>query len=211
MPIPISKLPLNKVGYPVPWFVARPHETGTEDYDFRVIRGRGIEYALVKSVCWVCGEPLSGMQAFVIGPMCAINHTSAEPPSHLTCARWAAIACPFLARPNMVRRERFNFEHVAPAGMMIARNPGVALVWKVRAGDWHVFSDGAGGMLFDIGQTRGAEWYAHGREATRAEVMESIDSGFPILLEQAAQEDDAEAATADLKDLYDAALELVPT
>jgi len=39
--------------------------------------------------CWLCGQPLGKFMCFVVGPMCAINKTSAEPPSHRDCALYA--------------------------------------------------------------------------------------------------------------------------
>lgn len=213
MPIPISMLPLNKVGYPIPWFVHVNPATGEED--FRVIRRDGVALAYNGKLCWVCGQPRSGMDAFVIGPMCAVNHTSAEPPSHPGCARWSAQACPFLSRPEMVRRERGLEDGYHVAGNMIPRNPGVALVWYVRAQDWKPFRCGPGrdDVLFDIGDARRVEWLAHGRPATREEVLASLDSGMPILREQLKGEGSKaviEEATVELERMYDEALRLVP-
>ena len=104
MPGRIALLPRNKVGYPVPWFVA----TINGQPDFRVIRTDGIQIALKRGLCWVCGVPFLRQEdrAFTIGPMCAVNRVSAEPPSHRDCAVYSAMACPFLATPNMVRRDR---------------------------------------------------------------------------------------------------------
>jgi len=179
MPVGIAKLPLNKVGYPVPWFVWTNPDTN--EPDFRVVKPGAIRAALTQNLCWICGESMIGTQAFVIGPMCAVNRTSAEPPSHLLCARWAAIACPFLARPEMVRRDHFDFEHVGMAGEAILRNPGVGLVWPTRRGEWSVFQV-PNGILFQIGEpVRTPEWYAHGRVATREEAEHSIDTGLPSL------------------------------
>src|SRR5712691_10615834 len=76
----ITRLPRNKVGYPVPWFAARIDGQP----DFRVIRPGGIQIALRQKLCWTCGIPFLRQEdrAFVIGPMCAVNRVSAEPPSH---------------------------------------------------------------------------------------------------------------------------------
>jgi len=203
LPIPqrMQGLPRNKAGYVVPWFVAwidgQP--------DFRVIRENGIPEALKFERCWLCGQQTGRTVAFVIGPMCAVNRVSAEPPSHRDCATYAARACPFLANPNMVRRDRLPFEHVAPAGEMIRRNPGVALVWTTRS--WSVFK-APGGVLFDVGKPEAVEWWAHGREATRAEVLTSIETGLPLLAEPAkAEGPDAEA---ELHQMLDAAMAYLP-
>jgi hypothetical protein len=208
MPARIADLPLNKARYPVPWFVAVIDGVP----DFRVIRQGGIEKALKYGLCWVCGVPFARQEdrAFVIGPMCAVNHVSAEPPSHLDCAAYSATACPFLATPNMVRRDRhLPSAAVEPAGIAIKRNPGVALVWVTGHRSWRKASDADGGTLFDIGEAKEALWFARGREATRAEVLASIDSGLPILAEMAEQ--DGPDAVSALGRMHAAALELIPS
>jgi hypothetical protein len=64
-------------------------------------------------------------------------------------------------------------------GMMIARNPGVAMLWHTR--QYETFSDGKGGVLIQMGEPESVEWYACGRAATRDEVMYSINTGLPNL------------------------------
>jgi hypothetical protein len=206
MPPRIAMLERNKAGYPVPWFVAwiggKP--------DFRVIRPGGIQIALRRKLCWVCGVPFLRQEdrAFVIGPMCAVNRVSAEPPSHRDCAVYSATACPFLSVPNMTRRDRHMPEGASvPAGISIPRNPGVALVWVTGYRSWKTFPDG-GGDLFNIGDPREALWFARGREATRAEVLASIDSGLPILRDMA--ERDGPDAVTELAAMHQRALACVP-
>jgi hypothetical protein len=137
----------------------------------------------------VCGGPLGRYEAFVLGPMCAVNRTSAEPPSHRDCAIWSARNCPFLSRPHARRRE--NNMPVEPEkhvpGIMLKRNPGVALVWITEHGRWRRRRV-PNGLLFEIGEPVETLWYAEGREATREEVDASIDSGLPALREIAEQE-----------------------
>jgi len=204
IPIPttMTKLPRDKHGRPVPWFVAwidgQP--------DFRIIGPGKIEEAVKFNKCWVCGGPLGAHKAFLIGPMCAVNRITAEPPSHLLCATYSAQACPFLTTPQMVRRDKHKpAEAVKPAGIMIERNPGVALVWitkryKIRAVD--------GGWLFRLGDPVDVAWYAQGRAATRAEVDASIQSGMPILAGAATE--DGPRAVAELERQLADALTLLP-
>jgi hypothetical protein len=202
VPDRIAKLPVNDAGYPVPWFVA----TIDGKPDFRVIAPGRIAAALAQQRCWICGDKMNGpTAAFVIGPMCAVNRVSAEPPSHRECAVYAAKACPFLANPKKRRREGNKPESIDPAGEMIARNPGVALVWISR--HWKPFRV-HNGVLFDVGAPLHALWFAEGREATRDEVMASIDSGFPILMNMA--EKDGPEAVAELNAQRDRAMGLVP-
>ena len=205
IPNRIDRLPRNKAGYPVPWFVAWIGGTP----DFRVSRPGCIQEAVARKLCWLCGVPFQRREqgAFVIGPMCAVNRVSAEPPSHVACAVYAAVNCPFLTTPNMVRRERHLPDGVVcPAGESIRRNPGVALVWVSRK--WSTFRDGNGGTLFDVGEPQAALWYAEGREATRSEVLVAIDSGLPLLAGVATVE--GPDAVAALERLHERALAHVP-
>jgi hypothetical protein len=159
--------------------------------------------------CWTCGDYLSEHFAFVIGPMCAVNRVSAEPPSHVTCADFSVRACPFLSRPKALRREANKPEGLkAPAGFAIPRNPGVALVWITSS--YQVFRPEAGGsgVLFQIGRPHGLLWFAEGRSATRAEILDSINSGLPLLREVAEKE--GPDAVAALAAQTSAALKLVP-
>ena len=179
--------------------------------DFRVIKPGAIQDAQRRKLCWVCGVPFQRQEdrAFVIGPMCAVNRVSAEPPSHRDCAVYSATRCPFLTTPQMTRRERHIPEGaVAPAGISIPRNPGVALVWVTGYRAWKPISDHEGGTLFNIGEPKEALWFAHGRPATRTEVLASIDSGLPLLREMA--EADGPDAEAELGRMHERALAHVP-
>jgi len=212
LPERMRRLPRDKHGRPVPWFVAWYKDgaiapTGEGEPDFRVIRSHGIEEAQQFKLCWVCGKPRGANAAFVLGPMCAVNRNTAEPPAHRDCAIYSARACPFLATPNMKRRERHLPEHmVDPAGIAILRNPGVALVWVSR--NWKPTTDPDGRPLFDIGDPEQVYWFANGRDATRAEVEESIETGLPILQEYAAI--DGKAALRELDDQVARTRELLP-
>ncbi len=186
LPSRMKELPLDERGYPVPWFVAwvdgKP--------EFRAMDREKFIRALKEKLCWVCGSRLGVNLCFVAGPMCGINRTSSEPPSHLMCGRWSAINCPFLSNPRMVRREDDKINNAATresaADFVITRNPGVAMLWVTR--QFEVYPDGKGGRLIQMGEPEGVEWYAEGRLATRAEVMASIDSGLPNLEALARQE-----------------------
>lgn len=183
LPPRMARLPLDSKGYPVPWFVAwidgQP--------DFRVIGENKIATAYNKKLCWLCGEPMGSYKAFVIGPMCAINRTISEPPSHRDCAIFAATACPFLTRPRAKRREAglAELDTREAAGNGIKRNPGVCLVWVTRS--FEPFQ-ASGRWLFSLGDPTEHLWFCEGRQATRAEVDQSIETGLPILAEEAAKE-----------------------
>ena len=205
MPAPITRLPRDKHSRSIPWFVHIDDEGAP---DFRIIGRDKLLDAWRFSWCWVCGKPRGKHAAFVIGPMCGVNRVSAEPPSHLECAVYSARACPFLTTPTMVRRER-GLDEIGtqdPAGLMLTRNPGVALVWSSRT--WVPFRAPGGGVLFNVGEPTATRWYAHGRTATRAEVLASIETGLPLLREQAEAEGDR--AVAALERMHADALTLVP-
>lgn len=188
MPPRVAALPRDRVGRPVPWFVA--WIAGLPD--FRVIAPGKIEEALREGLCWVCGTRITlTVGTFVIGPMCAINRNTAEPPCHNLCAQYAAAACPFLATPRMVRRENGLPDGVRdPAGVMIRRNPGVTLLWTTGRFDvW--FPEPGGSPLITLGPAIRVEWIREGRPASRAEVVESIASGLPELRQAAMGEGQA--------------------
>jgi hypothetical protein len=182
----VRRLPVDRRGYPVPWFVAWIDGAP----DFRVIRPRGIETAVKANLCWICGRTMGRLKSFVIGPMCVINRISSEPPSHPECATFAATACPFLTHPLARRGEGPMPEGASgPAGIMNPRNPGVAVVWSTLR---FALAPDRGGVLFNVGRPHRLAWYAHGREATRAECEASMLSGLPSL-QALAQSDGAEA------------------
>lgn len=176
----MAALPVEARGYPVPFFVAWIDGVP----DFRVTDPRKIAICYNQKRCWVCGQTLGSYVAFVVGPMCAINRISSEPPSHRECAEWAAKACPFLARPHAKRREAgLPEESGPPAGISIRRNPGVALVWVTKS-----FRpipaphpDGTQGALFQMGEPREVLCFTEGRPSTLDEIRESVDTGIPLL------------------------------
>jgi hypothetical protein len=195
LPNKMRSLPVDHRGFPVPWFVAWVDG----EPQFPIADGRKFAVALNQRRCWVCGHELGRLEAFVIGPMCVVNRTTGEPPCHLECARFSARNCPFLTKPRMKRvgEENLPCGVVDGAGIAIKRNPGCAAVWIVKPRTWRLFSDGQGGQLINIGEgpPHAVEWYALGREATRAEVMDSVESGLP-LLQQYVDSDEAAAELA---------------
>jgi hypothetical protein len=176
-------LPVDARGYVVPWFVAWVDGVP----EFRAMDPKKWVEAVRYKLCWVCGTRLGAHFAFVVGPMCLVNLTSSEPPSHLQCATWSAINCPFLSRPQMVRRENDLPATMETPGIAIRRNPGVTAVYVTKG--FRVFDDGVGKPLIKIPEEHTEiQWYADGRKATREEIQESIDTGLPILMEMAEQE-----------------------
>jgi hypothetical protein len=178
----MKNLPVSKAGWPVPWFV----DWVDGQPEFRAMDPRKWKRAIKEHLCWVCGHRLGGWLAFLIGPMCAINRATSEPASHLGCARWSAVNCPFLSRPHMVRREGgFPEEPVGGAGVPIMRNPGAMAIWITRT--FQIFQT-ATGPLIEIGEPESVEWWAEGKPATYAQVEHSIVTGLPALEELAHQQ-----------------------
>ncbi len=182
-PIParIARLPVER-GYPVPYFVA----SVDGHYDFRVVDPLKMQRCVADHRCWICGDRLGRHLAFLIGPMCAINRISSEPPSHRECAEWAVRACPFLVQRQSCRRTTGLPQDISePAGTMIERQPGVILLWVT---DGYERVRTPSGTLFGLREPTGFAWYREGRPATRTEVIRSIDEGYPALHEMAVAE-----------------------
>lgn len=197
MPPPaIEKLPRDHRDYPIPWFVATLPDGSR---DFRI--SQDPITAIREDRCWVCGEKfIDSIYAFVIGPMCSVNRVSSEPPSHPECAEFSVKACPFLSMPKAQRREANIPACTAQgAGYAIKRNPGVALIWITSYFKREVYPQGSLWRLHK--DPAELSWWCEGRPATREEVMESIDSGLPILQKMAKQQSkEAEAALAEMLD-----------
>src|SRR5215813_14608572 len=124
MPDRMRRLPISSEGYPVPWFVASPKGKP----DFRVVNTGAPGRAIRANLCWICGQTLGRFRAFVIGPMCAVNRVSSEPPSHRDCAEYAVKACPHLSHPAAKRNEKGLSEEMLSSfigGHGLTHNPGV--------------------------------------------------------------------------------------
>lgn len=199
-PLRMRSLPLNDKGYPVPWFV----EWIDGKPEFRIMDGDKWARAVKHRLCWLCGEAMGRHMTFVAGPMCGVNRTSSEPPSHRDCAVYAATACPFLTLPKALRRDAGlpegtktlgakTTESNIVGGVAITRNPGVAMLWTT--GDYKVYRVN-NGMLIQMGEPSSVKWFAEGRAATRDEVDESIRTGLPFLQEIADKQ--GEGAPAEL-------------
>jgi hypothetical protein len=207
LPERMRNLRIDERGYPVPWFVAWVEDGhGRERPEFRAMDARKWRQAVKLKLCWVCGQQLGRWLAFPIGPMCAVNRVTAEPPSHRECAEYSIRNCPFLSQPQMVRRTDGLPEEVGEVGFMIKRNPGVVCLWITRG--YELFDDGRGKPLITIGKPDTVTWWREGRPATRAEVEESIESGLPILISAARQ--DGPFAVEQLGKLHEQAKRLYP-
>jgi hypothetical protein len=213
IPIPrrMRHLPIADSGYVVPWFVTRGDDGS---YDFRAADMRKHKRAVHQKLCWLCGQTLGRHLAFVIGPMCVVNRVTSEPPSHLECAEYAVKACPFLSQPKMRRNAKGmaemleSGEAIAPPGEHFDRNPGACAIYITLTYSAFPVGQGKAGVLFRLGEPEHVTYYREGRLATRAEVLESIDSGMPTLREMAIGQ--GQEAMHALQHQYQRALRLLP-
>lgn len=206
IPSRMRNLPLSPRGYPVPWFV------GWVDGlpDFRTFDTDKMRDAVAHGKCMLCGQLLGRFHSYVVGPMCIVNRTSAEPPSHRECGLYAITACPFLTNPAMRRNEKEMPEDATkPGGIMIPRNPGVTVLWTTRH-PMQRMRDGRGGFVFHLPDPQHVQFFARGQPASRDEVLASIESGLPILRDMANRDRDPKAANDALFDMLHDAMKWVP-
>jgi hypothetical protein len=214
MPFRIRRLPRDERGYPVPrfvqWFVdgenSRSRRRGASP-DFRYADQEFRWRAFHNGHCWVCGDPLGVHKVYAIGPMCVVNRITSEPAGHRECMEWSVQACPFLIHPRQ-KRDRKDLDERArsPGGIMIDRNPGCVCLYETALAK--AFNDGTGDWLIKLDTPSRVDWWAGGRKATRAEILDSIDSGFPILFDLAKRE--GTKAVEELNRMRVAAMTLLP-
>jgi hypothetical protein len=211
LPDRMKYLPRDDRGFPVPWFVQwtdlvsdRPTPFGEGRPRFNVVDAAKWERAIREKRCWICGERLGARRTFVVGPIAAINRCTAEPPAHNDCALFAAQACPFLVRPRMTRLPKPEGD-IPPPGELIDRNPGVVCLWSCR--DFQILQTDRG-QLIRIGKPEEVLWFAEGKPAGRATVLDSINLGLPALRTLAAE--DGVEATAGLNRMITAAMMYIP-
>ncbi|MGO7044343.1 hypothetical protein ACCT07_02725 [Rhizobium johnstonii] len=191
MPDRIRSLPRNAKGFPIPYFA----EEVNGERDFRIVSAVKMAHAVRNDLCWVCGSRLGIYKAFVIGPMCGINRTISDPPSHKDCAVFSAKNCPFLSSPLAKRREAgLPDGGNEAAGFMLKRNPGAIGVWVTKSYRPFRPHRGNDGILFSIGEPVEVIWFASGRAATREEVLHSVETGFPLLIDLAVKQGDGAVA-----------------
>jgi hypothetical protein len=182
LPSKMQRLPIDERGYPIPWFVAEIDGKR----DFRIADSGKRVRATKNRLCWICGEQLGTNLAFVIGPMCAINRNTSEPPCHRDCATFAVMACPFLILPKSQQRDAnlpANYEQV-PHG--IPGNPGACAIWMTK--NYRPYPVEGGNFLIRIGAPLEILWFCEGKPATRKQIMDSIDARLPNLTVLAEQQ-----------------------
>jgi hypothetical protein len=189
----MKALPIDSRGYCIPWFVAEVDGKR----DFRCADGRKRGLAVKNRLCWLCGEKLGRHLAFVIGPMCAVNRNTSEPPCHRDCAEFAAQACPFLILPKAEYR-RANLPDGSQGHMgALPGNPGAVCIWITHSyKPYRVPGGTASDWLIRVGDPVEVLWYCEGKPATRAQIMDSFDRRL-TLLEDVAREHGEETVLAE--------------
>jgi hypothetical protein len=205
MPERMRNLRISDDGFPIPWFVGYPDGPAGKP-DFRCMDGEKLSIAVRLKRCWMCSQPLGVHMTFCLGSMCIVNRNIAEPPSHRSCLEFSVRACPFLSNPRMRRNEN-DVPEGEVAGIGLKRNPGVVALWTTRSYKvWRPHRTSP--PLFTVGDPESIAFYCEGRTATRAEILASMESGLPLLMDPA--HDEGPDAVAELRRMYAAALKLVP-
>lgn len=180
IPPRMKALPVTEDGWPQLWFASITKEGKP---DLRCADPEKRVRCVKKRQCWLCGQPLGSFLCFVLGPMCTITRTTSEPACHRECAEFAVVSCPFLSKPKMKRNEAEMPDGYREApGLTIKRNPGVSAIWITKSFRLFNVEDG---WLIRVGNPTEVLWYAEGRRAYRDEVLESINSGYPLLRQEA--------------------------
>lgn len=173
-------LEIDKRGYPIPAFVATDPETGVRD--FRVVDPSFWRRCVTERLCWISGGRIHPGEAFafVVGPMCLLSGRTAEPPSKIDAAYFAAQACPFLANPLAKRRPCDELVESGKAcempGEAVLDNPGVTAVVTVRSFGLEPVD---GGYLIKMGRAVRVEWFWRGYRLSRDKVADQFG---PVML-----------------------------
>jgi hypothetical protein len=173
LPARMQKLNVDKRGYPVPWFV----QWINGEPNFQVVSPSAFRQAIRFGSCWICGERLGARKTFVMGPLNILNRVTSEPACHYDCARFAAQACPFLILPQAQYKE-------APEGAtrlaeVTSRNPGCCALWTTKT--FKMQPAGEGRKLIVVSDPVAVDWYAQGKPASRATVLQSLDDGLNLV------------------------------
>lgn len=205
LPDRIKRLPVDHRGYPIPWFVAELDGKR----DFRIADASKRVNAVKKKLCWICGETLGRYLAFVIGPMCAVNRNTSEPPCHRDCAEFAAKACPFLILPKAEYR-RANLPEDSKGHMhLLPGNPGSVCIWITESYQpYRVPDGGSGDWLIRVGAPVETLWYCEGNPANRAQILKTFGERLHFLQDEAAK--DGPEAQAALARMVDNTMRLIP-
>ncbi len=157
-------------------------------------------------------ERLRFAKKIVMAVVDKINYEIIRPgpkPEERECSEFSIVACPFLNQLEARRREtNLPVGVVDAAGAGLKRQPGAVCLWITKS--FKVIpAPGGSEILFQIGEPVETRWFREGRTATRDEIMESINTGLPLLQEMA--EAEGVIAVRHLQRLVEKAMPLVPS
>jgi hypothetical protein len=181
LPKRVERLPRDRRGLPVPWFVAwrdgQPH--------FPVVDAAKLGVAWNEDLCWVCGDKLGSVRGWVVGPMSTLEGATPEPPSHYDCALFSVCNCPHLSTSTAAYSTDYETAPgYAPQANISKVRSGATAIWVTKGRGASPFRAG-GGILFGLSGPERLEWYAGGRRATALEVKEAIAAVLPTLQQAA--------------------------
>lgn len=184
LPKRVARLPTDRRGFPIPWFVAwrdgQPH--------FPAVDAAKLGIAWNEDLCWVCGDRLGSIRGWVVGPMSAIEGATPEPPSHYDCARFSVCNCPHLSTATAPFSEKYEgAEGYAPQANVSKVRTGATAIWMTKGRGATPFRAGQG-TLFGLNEPVRLEWFADGRPAAAREVAEAIALALPTLQRTAERE-----------------------
>lgn len=96
-PTAIAALEKDGRGYPIPAFATR-YPDGRAD--FKIVDPEAWTLSVTKRRCGICGGKISGLFAFVGGPLSTKNRSYLDAGMHKDCAEYALKVCPFMAAPK---------------------------------------------------------------------------------------------------------------
>jgi len=194
LPERLRALPVDRRGYPIPWFVYTADD-GTRD--FRIADAAKRVRAVKEKLCWICGGKLGRFLVFAIGPMCAVNRNTSEPPAHRECAEFAAMACPFLTLPAAQYRRAGLPEDYSVHPHSLPGNPGGVVLWVTYSFKPYRVPGQPKNWLIEIGPAVEVVWFTHGRLATRDEARALVDARLHLLREVAEHDGPKSVAALD--------------
>lgn len=162
----IRKLPREKRGFPIPFFVATQPD-GTRDLRFAC--GKAQFLCVTRSMCWVCGQSLGREFALVGGPMAICNHYFSDQACHPSCARFSVKYCPHLANAGAKYRTNNAPEDILKPAGGINEHPGAIGILYTN----EIRHSERGETLFAHPETvLGVDWYWEGQPITASEAAQ---------------------------------------
>lgn len=132
MPEAIRKLPRER-GFPKPFFASD---------DLRLLDREKVRRCHMQNLCFVCGEPLSGMVCFIGGEKTVAGKVFIDGPMHQTCAEFSMKYCPFLNGTSKKYRDSNLPEHHERPGFIKDMPERFGMVfsnkWEFKGGYFHV-------------------------------------------------------------------------